>query len=665
MRIQLRPYQAEAIDACREVYDRGLRYAMIVLATGLGKTVVFSHLVRDLLAEHGPEAIGLVLAHRNELLTQAADKYRAVDPEELVGIFQGDAKETWARVICASVPSCYGDKMSPEGELIQAGRRRLLPLPRVKVVVIDECHHTPAATYLDLLDEIERVSPDCVFLGVTATPFRGDGTGLGVKWQCTLDELRKGGPKAKGATGALCFKMNISQAWEMGYLVPASSRSRRMELDSVDMRNVEVSKRTRDFKEESLAKVINTPEVHATIVQKWMEHAGPGTEHAGPAGRPTVVFCAGIQGAKDMAEAFNAAGVKAGAVWGSGGWLGGREVKRAQAVAALPRGEITVLCNCQVLTEGWDESCVSCITIARPTKSQVGFAQMVGRGLRLLGTTLAQSIAHGKPDCLILDFVGASAEGIASMEDLRAPMLVPGIEDPPAPKENPLKLLLGEPESAVEDFILSTLDPELRLASRTIGVTEYAVDLFGAGGQVAWAIIDETTRVCSAAHGLAVLVYRDRGGTFTALAMRDKKFKFLAERTTEIQAVSKASAFALLYGDPSYLKPGPWFTKRPATADQMRALKNSVEANRLLDNRRVELARTSGAPEPKLLDTSRLSPAPSMAQAMAWLAYLSVRVALGTHLATRIDGDLFSSAERSSRVEQLIENHGTRAEPGP
>lgn len=607
-------------------------------------TIFFAHLIKEILEEHGAGGKALIIAHRNELLTQARDKYKAVDPEELVGIFQGNKRETWARVICASIASCYGDKKSDDGlHVLRQGRRKLLPLKDLKLVVIDECHHAPAESYMDLIREIREVAPDCVFVGVTATPSRGDSKGLGELWQCTLEEARNGHPRAKNATGALVYKMGIDECMELGFLVPLAPHSRRVVIDA-DISGVKISKTTRDFETKSLSKVINTPEIRAEIVNWWSKLAGPGTPNAPPFGRPTVAFCCGIEGAKELAKAFCMDGIRAAAVWGDGGALGwtedegdeGQEVSREEAIRAFQSGEVTVLCNCQVLTEGWDESLVSCVLIGRPVSEEAvgAFVQMAGRGLRLAGASLAESIRNGKEDCLLIDFAGASAHGVCSQADLRKPMFVEGVEERPKPKAK---------EDNAEALVFAGMD---HVVQRAVihGVTEYAVDLFGS--RVAWPIIGGV-RVCYATHGLAVLVYPQPDGTHSAIAMRDKQFRVLADKLGEKEALGKASAFALLHGDPSYLRPGPWFTQKPATDQQMGRLRASIEANQLIDARRAALDSSH-----RMLDLASLPEKPSMAQAFAWIAYLQCRIAFGTKIAERVD-DLFTADERADRLTRL------------
>lgn len=650
-----RPYQRTGIDCVREVWDQGVPRALVIMATGLGKTVAFSVLVREALAEFGPEAKALILAHRTELLTQAQAKYQKIDPEELVGIFQGARKEVWARVICASVQSCYGDKLDDDGNVIRKGRRRLLPLKDIKLVIIDEAHHAMAPTYLDLLTAVEEASPDARFLGVTATPYRGDGKGLGELWNASWEggQFRQRGKviPVDQVNGAVAYRMGIEDGIRGGWLAPFSPRSCRFVVEA-DLASVRLSKSTGDFIETSLAEVMNTPEVRDEVFTKWQAHAGPGTELAPPEGRPTVIFCAGVDASLDMAKTFAEGGVLAGAVWGNGGWMDGHEVERKAVIDAYQNGDLTVLANCQVLTEGWDAPRTSCVTVARPTKSKGALVQMVGRGTRLLGLSMEESRANGKHDCLFLDFGGASVDGLVGQADLEKPDHVPDIDLDEEELEHQ-EMLDSDPESLEELVLFDVPDEVKRAVIRSVHA--YSVDLFG-GDRVAWALIDGQ-RVCGAARDLGVIVFKDPRGGFSALAMRAKAYRVLANNVEEHEAIRKASAFAILHGDPTFLKPGRWFTHRPASPEQIAKLERGVAANLAVDRRNSELGRPSTP-----LDLSGLPPHEhrhnlSMAAAMNWITYLHLRVAFNTGIAKMVP-TLFPAEDRVAKVMKLKKKKG-------
>lgn len=629
--MRLRPYQREAVDRTREVYDRGVQNALIVLPTGAGKTVTFSAFIREFLAEYDPadNAVALIVAHRTELLEQAQDKYLKADPAEAVGIYQGGRREAWARVICASIGSLYGDKLNADGSVKRRGRIHDLPLARIKVLVIDEAHHALAATYRAMIDTVREHSPDCVLLGVTATPYRTDG-GLGELWNCYLDHdseraLRQGTINTADVTGAVATVLSIGDGISMGFLVPFSTRSRRIVIETVDLSKVVVSKGG-DFVESSLAEVMDTVDVRQTVIEKWLEHAGPGTPFAGPTGRPTIVFTAGIQAAVHLADAFKDAGITCAHLDGTM-----KRGDRKAILEAFERGEFLVLVNCQVLTEGFDAPHVSCVAICRPTKSQTMFVQMAGRGIRLAhgAGDSRESAERGKPDCLLLDFAGASEVGLVGIADLSKPISIDGVDRTPEEKAEAEAKEIDPLE--MEQMVAEEMVGDARRRVTIRGVSEYPVDVFG-DGKVVWTVINGS-RVCPIQPGVAVLVYPAKAGPgFTAIALSGKQYRVLASDAPEGEAIARAQAYAVLNGTQSFLKPGPWFTGKPATENQVRELKRSLDANRLMDAR-------LGRP-PEALDTSTLPDdleMVSISQASAWLAYLHARAAFGTRLAQAVD----------------------------
>lgn len=656
--MRLRPYQRDAVDRVREVYDRGIQNAMVVLPTGAGKTVTFSAFIREFLAEYPADAnaVALVVAHRTELLEQAQDKYLKADPQETVGIYQGGRRESWARVICASIASLYGDTFNADGTVKRRGRINDLPLSRIKALIIDECHHAIAQSYLDLIETIREHSPDCVLLGVTATPYRTDG-GLGQLWNCYLDDdkeraLRQSTIAPEDATGAVAIKLSINDGINMGFLVPFSLRSTRIVIDTVDLTKVAVTKKG-DFDDGSLAEVMDTVDVRQTVVEKWFEHAGPGTPFAGPAGRPTIIFTAGVQAAIHLSEAFKERGVSVAHVSGQM-----KKAERKATLAAFERGDFLILINCQVLTEGYDAPHVSCVCICRPTKSPTMFVQQAGRGVRLIGQTIEESIQNGKPDCLLLLFAGAPVDGLMGIPDLSLPIKIDGVDR-------------TEKEQAEKDAEESPLDMEQMVADEMMGdahrritirgVSEYPIDVFG-DGKVSWMLINGS-RVCVIHPGVAVMVYPSRGGNgHTAIALSGCEFRELARDASEQEAIARAQAYAVLNGTQSYLKPGPWFTNKPATEKQVRELARSISAN-------VDMDRSLGRPDGSL-DLSGLPEDlahTSIAQASAWLAYLHARAAFGTRKATLVEAlpTSISAPDRLARMKAAVaESRGERGARG-
>jgi superfamily II DNA or RNA helicase len=341
MALELRPYQAEAISAIEDAERRGVRRPLLGLPTGTGKTVIFAALIR----RRGGSA--LVLAHRDELLMQATDKIRQVDPGARLGLVKAEANEVEAPVVVASMQTL-------------ARESRLARLPqRFQTVVVDEAHHATADSYRRVLDWVDG-SP--LLLGVTATPERADNASLGEVW----DEV--------------VYSRSLLEMIRAGYLVDL--RGLRVRL-AVDFSRLRVSHG--DFVDADAGAALTAADAPAHACAAYLEHA---------AGRKALLFTPTVDLAHLMAEAFRKRGVAAEAVDGS------LPLEQRRAILArLRSGETKVVANCAVLTEGFDEPSVDCVIVARPTRSRILYVQMIGRGTRTF---------PNKRDCLIVDLVGAT-----------------------------------------------------------------------------------------------------------------------------------------------------------------------------------------------------------------------------------------------------------------
>jgi superfamily II DNA or RNA helicase len=342
--LDLRGYQKEAIQAIRTRYQQGAHRQLLVLPTGTGKTVVFAELARQL------DRPTLILAHREELLTQAREKFEIIWPGVRIGTVMAEVNELDADVVVASVPT-----------LSRPQRLNQVPVGRFGLVVVDEAHHVMAPTYRAIVDYLGLMADEppgkALLLGVTATPMRHDKQGLARVFQ------------------EVVFERSIREMVQSGHL--ANLKGVRV-TTSVDLSGVKSA--DGDFVEQDLAAVINTDNRNQLIVQAYQEKA---------AGRKALAFTASVAHAKDLADAFMVAGIPAAAVYGEM-----PEADRREVLQAFRRGEIQVVTNKNVLTEGYDEPSVTCLLMARPTQSSGLYLQMLGRGTRLF---------FGKQDCLVLD----------------------------------------------------------------------------------------------------------------------------------------------------------------------------------------------------------------------------------------------------------------------
>jgi superfamily II DNA or RNA helicase len=363
-KLNLRPYQKDCLDRSKAALDRGCNRQLAVLATGLGKAVLFAALREH----HGFRKRIMVLVHREELADQGADKLARWNPGLMCGVEMAHRNAApMDSLVVASVPT-LGRRNSE--------RIKKFDPADFDCIVSDESHHSVSPQWKRVLDHFGLMKPGgrILSLGLTATPNRSDGTGL----RDCFDEI--------------VFNMDIKAGIDTGYLSDLIGYrvSTKTNLDSVHTR-------LGDFAEKELADAVNTPERNAIIVKEWCKHAY---------GKKTVAFTVNVQHALDLAEAFKSHVISAAAVWGE-------DPERADKLARHRAGEIQVLCNCQVLTEGYDDPEIECIILAKPTKSQLLFTQMIGRGCRIpdgVDNIKTHVGPLSKDSCIILDVVDSTSK---------------------------------------------------------------------------------------------------------------------------------------------------------------------------------------------------------------------------------------------------------------
>lgn len=336
--MELRPYQAEAKAAVFEQWDKGTLKTLLVLPTGCGKTIVFAKVAEDCVRQ-GYRV--LILAHRGELLEQAADK---IKKSTNLGCATEKAEQTclgsWFRITVGSVQS-----MQREKRLSQFSEDYF------NVIIIDEAHHCISDGYQKVLQHF----PSAKVLGVTATPDRGDMRNLGEFFE------------------SLAYEYTLPKAIREGYLSPIKAMTIPLQLDLSG-----VSIQSGDFKAGDIATALD-PYLHQ-IADEMMKYCSD---------RKTVVFLPLVKTSQKFKEILNEKGFKAAEV-------NGESKDRAEVLEAFDKGEYNVLCNSMLLTEGWDCPSVDCVIVLRPTKVRSLYSQMVGRGTRLY---------EGKSHLLLLDFL--------------------------------------------------------------------------------------------------------------------------------------------------------------------------------------------------------------------------------------------------------------------
>lgn len=338
--LQMRPYQQAAREAIHAEWNDGRRRTLLVLPTGTGKTIVFAAVTEDQVRS-GSRV--LVLAHRGELLEQAADKIkRSTGLASAVEKAEQTCLDSWCRVVVGSVQS-----------LQRPARLEQFPADYFGTIIIDEAHHAITDGYQRVLEHF----PEANVLGVTATPDRGDMRNLGEVFD------------------SLAYEYKLTQAIREGYLCPILAQTIPLQLDIS-----QVTLSGGDFAVGGLG----------TALDPYLEQIASEMQTA-CAGRKTVVFLPLIKTSQKFRDILNSKGFRAAEV-------NGQSEDRAEILSDFSNGKYNVLCNSMLLTEGWDCPSVDCIVVLRPTKVRSLYSQMVGRGTRLSPET-------GKKDLLLLDFL--------------------------------------------------------------------------------------------------------------------------------------------------------------------------------------------------------------------------------------------------------------------
>lgn len=460
--LTLRPYQRDAVRATQGAWGRGMKRPAIVLPTGVGKTVVFSGLAAEWRAAAGTRV--LVLAHRTELIEQAAAKLRSVAPHLSVGIVKGNRNETLADVIVASVQTLAGRP---------ASERRRQMLRDIGLVIVDECHHAAADSYLTILQHFGCFEPAGIgayALGVTATMVRGDSKALGDVWQDVV------------------YEMPVSEAIAAGWLV--RPRGKLIRVDDLDLS--QVRKSHGDYREADLGAALEASMAPELIAKAVVEHA---------AGMPTIVFAPTVASAHVIGEALSSVGRQIGTVYGAMG-----DDARRSILGQFEADSIDLLSNCMVLTEGFDSPKVACVVIARPTTNGGLYRQMVGRALRPY---------PGKTGALVLDVVGASKRhSLSAHVNLFGDELVFDKAD----QVEDLADELDELEADGEETLASALDLDREMVYATGPVVVEEVDLFH-GSTHQWLRTYGGVWFLAAGDRYIAIVPGQRAGTYDVTAM--------------------------------------------------------------------------------------------------------------------------------------------------
>jgi superfamily II DNA or RNA helicase len=368
--LKLRPYQTECLTKIHDALQSGIKRAAVVLPTGSGKTVIFAHLCgewRDLRAAGMVSGRVLILVHRDELIRQTVKKLHDDSPGLKVGVVKANENDHEDRdVIVASIQTVR--KLFRLDQITASGA--------IGLVIVDECHHAAAESYLTVLNALGCFNTfgGASAVGFTATLIRADKKSLGTVWQ------------------EVVYQRDILDMIRDGYLVNPTGKM--VTIDGLSLSQVTMS--GGDYATGSLSEMLMSADAPKFAADAWMEHAPD---------RPGVAFTPTVETAHAFTEEFSARGLATAAIWGAMG-----DDLRSDTLRAAHAGDIQVLVNCMVLTEGFDWPRAEVVMVARPTTSAALYVQMVGRGLRPY---------PGKDGALVLDIVGASREHkLATLADL-------------------------------------------------------------------------------------------------------------------------------------------------------------------------------------------------------------------------------------------------------
>ena len=334
-----------------------------VAPTGSGKTLMIAWLLEKIGGQQ------LVLQHREELVNQNRAKFSRIVPGRPTSVYGGGVKD-------ASGDTIFG--------MVQTLGRNgaAAALPRLDALVVDESHHAIADTYRRVVDAAREKNPDCLIAGFTATPARGDKKGL----RPIFDNV--------------CEQITLRSLVEMGFLVPPKTYIASLPGLAEELKKV--TKRGGEYDMDEIDTLMNTRANNKAVVREWENLASD---------RKTIVFCSTIKHAREVCSEFISHGVNADCVFGD-------TPNRAEILSRLDKGDLQVLINVAVLTEGYDSQPVSCIVLLRPCSYQSTMMQMIGRGLRTVDPEEYPGII--KNDCLVLDF-GESLKAHGNLE--QAPRL--------------------------------------------------------------------------------------------------------------------------------------------------------------------------------------------------------------------------------------------------
>lgn len=373
---RLRDYQDEAILEIAKAREKGVMRQLVCLSTGLGKTVLFASLPARL--HLAPTDVTLVIAHRDELINQAAKKLAAVNPEAVVGKEKAaERAHSGCSIVAASIQTLVNDRLQEVMQRFDG---------RIALLVIDEAHRATSPSYRRLIQAVTAARPDALVIGVTATPNRPDKVGL------------------REVFDRMVIHKSAQWAIEQGYLVPLKCFQVRTDTSLEGVHIVDG-----DFDKKELAERVDTLDRNNLIVSAYQQHTP---------GKKAIVFCTSVEHAYHLTEVFRLRGIAAATANGKT-----PKAEREEILEQFKCGALRVLVNVGLYYEGLDVPDTEVVILARPTQSGIIYSQAVGRILRPLDTiahqlgldSTAESrkaaiAASAKPFGIVLDVVDQTAK---------------------------------------------------------------------------------------------------------------------------------------------------------------------------------------------------------------------------------------------------------------
>jgi len=505
----LRNYQTSLIDKAHKAIKKNGN-TLAVAATGSGKTLMLSALSSKVSGKT------LILQHRDELVAQNAEKFHRINPTWTTSIFDAKDKDFSGQATFA---------------MVQSLSRQPSAIPSIDHLIIDEAHHATADTYMRLIEAANNANPNVVMSGWTATPSRSDGFGL----------------KRAGFDNC-CDEVTIADLVTLGYLVPP--KAYRCILDGVDLSDVKKTF-SGEYDMEEVEEIMDVEVHNDTIVSKWEGLAGD---------RKTIVFCSTVEHATHVTEAFVKKGINAELLTGKT-----PERRRKAILHQFDRGDIQVVCNVAVLTEGFDSQPVSCIILLRPCSFKSTMLQMIGRGLRTVDPEEYPGIE--KTDCLVLDF----GDTLQTNGDL---YLKPRLEDrekecpqcgsmvPPGTSICQICGYVWEPPAPAGDFTPDEADVVTNVEMVEIDILKQSpfkwVDLFGSG-----------KAMVAKGFDAMVGVFSPDGNKYVAIGKaKNQRVIRILQRGYKPQCLSSADDFLRMNEDGDAARKTKRWLRDPATEKQ-------------------------------------------------------------------------------------------------